>query len=147
MLHGFDCLFLRLEDITDDRIFAIWATYLKDWPELGKEEQAIHRDHAERQDNLYIVTIALLIIFAVLVTPLSSATAASCDRECCKGRGAQDEAEKSCKAGCPIDARHSGGDSAQPGENQTYKDIKCYNACVKSGYKCKYCEDNCSYCK
>lgn len=132
----------------DNYLFTTSSADESDFSENCKEGQKIHRKITTMQDTLPIGPLVLLIIFLIaLVTLPPGAMSASSERECCKGCRVQDDTQKCCQSSCNCGTSDSGSQKVQPGQGQRYKDVKCFNVCVKSGYRCKYCEDSCSYCK
>jgi hypothetical protein len=132
----------------DNYLCTIPSSRAPNYSEDCKDGQKVKLKITDRQDTVLIGTLVLLIIFLIaLVTFPPSAMSASCEKECCKGSSVQGDSQKCCQSSCNCNTMERGSDKVQPGQDQRYKDVKCYNACVKSGYRCKYCEDNCSYCK
>ncbi len=132
----------------DNYLFTISTAHNPDFSEKCKDGQKVPQEVTSRRAALPIpFRVLLIILFIVLVALPCNDMAASCAKECCND-SVQGETHKCCcKASCSSDTVNSGIEKAQPGQTQRYKDIKCFNACVKSGYRCKYCEDTCSYCK
>jgi len=111
-----------------------------------KKGQKGHRKITIRQNILPIGTLVLLIIFSIALATLpSGAMSASSERECCKGCRVQDDTQKCCKSSCNCDTNDSGSEKVQPVQCRCYKDVKCFNVCMESGYTCKHCEEACSY--
>jgi len=130
----------------DNYPFTISSDYESDYSENCKEGQKVQRKITTGQDILLIETLVLLIFFLIaLVIIPPGAMAASSDRECCKGCGSQGDIQQCCKSSCTCGTSDSGSEKVQPGQCQCYKDVKCFNVCVESGYTCKHCEDACSY--
>jgi hypothetical protein len=138
----------RLEDIMGNCLFTILSANGSDDSEGCQQGQTGHCKITTRQDTLPIGALVLLIIFFIaLVTLPSGAMSASCEKECCKGSSVKEDTQKCCKTSCTCGTSDRDSDKVQPGQSQRYKDVKCFNACVKSGYRCEHCEDACSYCK
>lgn len=136
----------RLENIMENYLFTIPSDYEPDYSENCKGGQKVQSKITTRRDILLIETLVLLIFFVIVFVILPpSAMSASTVRECCKGTGGQGDTQQCCKSSCTCGTSDSGSEKAQPGQCQCYKDVKCFNVCVESGYTCKHCEDACSY--
>jgi hypothetical protein len=132
----------------DNYLSALSSSCAPNYSEDCKDGLKVKPKITAMQDTLLFETLVLLIIVLIaLVTFPSSALSASSEKECCKGCSVQGDSQKCCKSSCNCNTRESGSDKMQPGQDQKYQDVKCYNVCVKSGYRCKYCENTCSYCK
>ncbi len=111
-----------------------------------KGEQVVQHKITTRQAILLIEILVVLTIFFIdFVTLPPGAMAASSEKECCKSCSGQGDTQQCCKSSCTCGTSDSSSEKVQPGQGQSYKDVKCFNVCMESGYTCKHCEDACSY--
>jgi len=96
--------------------------------------------------SLLALIIVLTLLFIAGIFP-SVAISAPCEEGCCAKSERKDNSNQSCKENCQSTRGNGSKEELQSCKGCCHRDVKCYNACIESGHRCKYCEDNCNYCK